>query len=51
MKKIIFTLALSIVMLATGMAQEKPVVKASANKATTTYEATGDTYNLSLIHI
>ena len=40
MRKIVFTLALSIVMLVTGMAQEKPVVKASAN-TTQTYETTG----------
>ena len=40
MKKIVFTLALSIVMLATCMAQEKLVAKASAN-TTPNYEATG----------
>ena len=40
MKKIVFTLALSIVMLATCMAQEKLVAKASAN-TTSIFETTG----------
>lgn len=46
MKKIIITLVISFAMIVACMAQEvKPVVKASANTATTTYEANGDTYN------
>ena len=40
MKKIVFTLALSIVMLATCMAQEKLVAKASTN-TTSIFETTG----------
>jgi hypothetical protein len=40
MKKIVFTLALSIVMLATCMAQEKLVAKVSAN-TTSIFETTG----------
>ena len=41
MKKIVFSLVLSMVMIATAMAQEeKSVVKASANTTTTNYETT-----------
>ena len=46
MKKLLLTLALSIVVMATGIAQQvKPVVKASASATTTTYETTESTYD------
>ena len=41
MKKIIINLAMTIAMMATGVAQVKPVVKSSASTTTTTYETDG----------